>query len=91
MRQRNIVYVGTAGRGIFVGQLGQSCDPIDFNNDGVSPDTDDIDDFLSVFAGGPCSNDPNCNDIDFNNDGVSPDSGDIDAFLRVFAGGACGS
>ena len=65
------------------------CDSIDFNNDGVSPDSLDIDDYISVFAGGPCSNDPNCNDIDFNNDSVSPDSLDIDTLLVVFAGGAC--
>jgi hypothetical protein len=65
------------------------CDPIDFNNDGVSPDTDDLIDFLSVYGGGPCSNDPLCNDIDFNNDGVSPDSEDIAAFMRVFGGGSC--
>lgn len=30
------------------------CDDIDFNNDGLSPDTLDIDSFLSVFSGGPC-------------------------------------
>jgi hypothetical protein len=65
------------------------CDSIDFNNDGVTPDVQDITDLLSVFGGGPCSNDPNCNDIDFNNDGVSPDNDDIDAFLRVFGGGDC--
>ena len=65
------------------------CDSIDFNNDGVSPDSGDIDDYLSVFGGGPCSNDPFCNDIDFNNDCVSPDSGDIDALLSVFGGGSC--
>jgi hypothetical protein len=70
---------------------GPSCDDVDFNNDGVSPDTTDIDDFLSVFGGGPCSTDPTpgCNDIDFNNDGVAPDTTDIDAFLRVFGGGDC--
>jgi hypothetical protein len=64
---------------------------VDFNNDGVSPDTTDIDDFLSVFGGGPCSTDPvpGCNDIDFNNDDVAPDTSDIDAFLRVFGGGDC--
>ena len=67
----------------------QSCDSIDFNGDGVSPDSGDIDDFLSVFGGGACSNAPNCGDIDFNNDGVSPDSDDIDALLRVFGGGSC--
>jgi glycosidase len=64
------------------------CDAIDFNNDGVSPDTVDIDDFLSVFGGGACST-GTCNDIDYNNDCVAPDTDDIDAFLRVFGGGNC--
>jgi hypothetical protein len=70
---------------------GPVCDSLDFNNDGVSPDTGDIDDFLSVFGGGPCSTDPTpgCNDLDFNNDGVAPDTTDIDAFLSVFGGGPC--
>ncbi len=61
----------------------------DFNNDGLFPDTLDIDDFLSVFSGGPCSNDPNCDAIDFNGDGLFPDTADIDAFLAVFSGGTC--
>jgi hypothetical protein len=67
------------------------CDDIDFNNDGVFPDSTDISDLLSVFAGGPCSTDPTpgCNDLDFNNDGVFPDNDDIFAFLRVFSGGDC--
>ena len=65
------------------------CDSVDFNNDTLFPDTLDIDDFLSVFAGGPCSNDPNCNDIDYNNDALFPDTLDIDAVLSVFAGGPC--
>jgi hypothetical protein len=65
------------------------CDSVDFNNDGLFPDTADIDDFLSVFGGGPCSNDPNCNDVDFNNDGLFPDTLDIDSLLSVFGGGAC--
>ncbi|HEX2836622.1 MAG TPA: hypothetical protein VHN77_00690 [Phycisphaerales bacterium] len=70
-------------------RFGAGCDSIDFNADGLFPDTADIDDFLSVFSGGPCSNDPNCGDIDFNNDGLFPDTLDIDAFLSVFSGGAC--
>jgi hypothetical protein len=70
-------------------QTGNVCDSIDFNNDGLFPDTADIDDFLSVFSGGPCSNDPNCNDIDFNNDALFPDTGDIDSYLSVFSGGPC--
>jgi len=68
---------------------GPACDTIDFNGDGLFPDTADIDDFLSVFSGGPCSNDPNCGDIDFNNDGLFPDTLDIDSLLSVFSGGAC--
>ncbi len=68
---------------------GPGCDPIDFNNDGLFPDTADIDDFLSVFSGGACSNDPACGDIDFNNDGLFPDTLDIDSLLSVFSGGAC--
>ncbi len=62
-----------------VNPCGPSCDTIDFNNDGLFPDTMDIDDFLSVFSGGACSNDPNCGDIDYNNDGLFPDTLDIDA------------
>ncbi|MFO0832895.1 MAG: hypothetical protein U0637_13770 [Phycisphaerales bacterium] len=68
--------------------IGPGCDPIDFNNDGLFPDTADIDDFLSVFSGGPCST-SNCADIDFNNDGLFPDTADIDALLSVFSGGPC--
>ncbi|HEX2838121.1 MAG TPA: hypothetical protein VHN77_08350 [Phycisphaerales bacterium] len=68
---------------------GPTCDSIDFNGDGLFPDTLDIDDFLSVFSGGPCSNDPNCGDIDYNNDGLFPDTLDIDALLSVFSGGSC--
>jgi hypothetical protein len=68
---------------------GGGCNDLDFNNDDVFPDTGDIADFLSVFSGGACSNDPNCDSIDFNNDGVFPDTSDIEAFLRVFSGGDC--
>ncbi len=64
------------------------CDGIDFNNDTFAPDTLDIDDFLSVFSGGPCST-GNCGDIDFNNDTLFPDTLDIDALLSVFSGGPC--
>jgi hypothetical protein len=31
-----------------------ACDAIDFNGDGLFPDTADIDDFLIAFSGGPC-------------------------------------
>ncbi|HEX2838361.1 MAG TPA: LamG domain-containing protein [Phycisphaerales bacterium] len=73
--------------GAFAG-LGGGCDPIDFNRDGLFPDTADIDDFLSVFSGGPCST-GSCGDIDFNNDGLFPDTLDIDSLLSVFSGGDC--
>ncbi|HEX2839508.1 MAG TPA: hypothetical protein VHN77_15430 [Phycisphaerales bacterium] len=65
-----------------------ACDPIDFNGDGLFPDTADIDDYLSVFSGGPCSTGA-CGDIDFNNDGLFPDTADIDSLLSVFSGGPC--
>lgn len=64
------------------------CDSVDFNNDGVFPDTQDLEDFRTVFGGGACPT-GNCNDIDFNNDGLFPDTADIDAFVRVLAGGPC--
>jgi hypothetical protein len=31
-----------------------SCNDIEFNNDGVWPDTEDIEAFLRVFGGGAC-------------------------------------
>ncbi len=70
------------------------CDPIDFNHDTLFPDTLDIADFLTVFAGGVCDGqlptDPPCNtDIDFNNDTLFPDTADIQSLLSVFAGGSC--
>ncbi len=66
------------------------CNDIDFNNDGLFPDTTDIDEFLNVFSGGNCSGSGyTCDPIDFNNDSLFPDTLDIDAFLSVFSGGAC--
>ncbi|HEX2838127.1 MAG TPA: S8 family serine peptidase [Phycisphaerales bacterium] len=67
---------------------GPVCDSTDFNGDGLFPDTADIDDFLSVFSGGPCST-GTCGDTDFNNDGLFPDTTDIDSLLSVFSGGPC--
>ncbi len=63
-----------------------ACADIDFNNDGLFPDTTDIDDFLFVFSGGQCAA---CDPIDFNHDRLFPDTADIDALLRVFSGGPC--
>ena len=69
---------------------GQCCDTVDFNGDSLFPDTQDIVDFLAVFAGGACPTAPGaCNDIDFNNDGLFPDTLDIDSLLSVFSGGPC--
>jgi hypothetical protein len=79
-------FVSTAGALVL---LGSACDDIDFNSDGVSPDVVDLQEFVSVYGGGACSNDPDCNDIDFNNDGVEPDTRDLADFIRVFSGGAC--
>jgi hypothetical protein len=64
------------------------CTDIDFNNDGLFPDTGDIDALLSVFSGSPCPTDF-CDTIDFNRDGLFPDTQDLDAFLSVFSGGQC--
>ncbi len=68
--------------------MGDACDSIDYNTDGLFPDTTDIDDFLTVFAGGTCSTGA-CGDIDYNNDGLFPDITDINALLSVFSGGPC--
>ncbi|HEX2838125.1 MAG TPA: hypothetical protein VHN77_08370 [Phycisphaerales bacterium] len=78
---------GLIADNVFLG-TGLVCDPTDFNGDGLFPDTADIDDFLSVFSGGPCST-GTCGDTDFNNDGLFPDTADIDALLSVFSGGPC--
>ncbi len=80
-------YTITSERG-YVDPDAPACDPLDFNGDTLFPDTADIDDFLSVFSGGPCST-GTCGDIDFNNDGLFPDTSDIDALLSVFSGGPC--
>ncbi len=63
------------------------CDDIDFNNNGVFPEDQDVADFLQVLAGASC---PACNDIDFNNNGVFPEDQDVIDFFNVLAGGTCG-
>ncbi|HEX2837557.1 MAG TPA: hypothetical protein VHN77_05470 [Phycisphaerales bacterium] len=79
---------GTGTLSISCTPSGPTCDSVDFNGDGLFPDTADIDDFLSVFSGGSCST-GTCGDTDFNNDGLFPDTLDIDALLSVFSGGPC--
>jgi hypothetical protein len=64
------------------------CNSIDFNGDTLFPSDEDLIDFLSVLAGGPCSTN-NCGSIDFNNDGLFPADEDLISFLRVLAGGEC--
>lgn len=63
-----------------------ACDGIDFNNNGVFPEDQDVLDFLSVLAGADC---PQCNDIDFNNNAVFPEDQDVVDFFTVLAGGTC--
>jgi hypothetical protein len=62
------------------------CDDIDFNNNDVFPEDQDVVDFFNVLAGGDC---PACNDIDFNNNGVFPEDQDVIDFFNVLAGGQC--
>ena len=62
------------------------CDSIDFNNNTVFPEDQDLIDFFAVLAGAQC---PTCNDIDFNNNGVFPEDQDVIDFLHVLAGGSC--
>ncbi|MFO0832620.1 MAG: hypothetical protein U0637_12365 [Phycisphaerales bacterium] len=62
---------------------------IDFNGDGLFPDTADIDDLLTVFSGGECPT-GTCASIDINGDGLFPDTADIDFFLCIFSGGGGG-
>jgi hypothetical protein len=59
---------------------------IDFNGDGLFPDTADIDDLLTVFSGGACPT-GTCGSIDVNGDALFPDTADIDYFLCIFSGG----
>ncbi|HLP85329.1 MAG TPA: hypothetical protein VK157_13350 [Phycisphaerales bacterium] len=63
-----------------------ACDPIDFNNNDVFPEDQDVIDFFTVLAGGNC---PLCNDIDFNNNTVFPEDQDVIDFFTVLAGGEC--
>ncbi len=62
------------------------CDDIDFNNNEVFPEEQDVIDFFNVLAGAECSA---CNDIDFNNNQVFPEEQDVVDFFFVLAGGSC--
>jgi hypothetical protein len=91
--QQYFIAVRAFGTDIANGRLAvtfvPNCDSIDFNQNTLFPEEQDIIDFLSVLAGGPCSDGNTCNDIDFNNDGLFPSDDDLVAFLRVLAGGDC--
>ncbi|GDX99533.1 hypothetical protein LBMAG48_19370 [Phycisphaerae bacterium] len=73
-------------RRAFVLKIAVPCDDIDFNQNGVFPEDQDVVDFFDVLAGGSC---PTCNDIDFNNNGVFPEDQDVIDFFNVLAGGTC--
>jgi hypothetical protein len=62
------------------------CDDIDFNNNDVFPEEQDVIDFFDVLAGSACAT---CNDIDFNNNGVFSEDQDVIDFFNVLAGGTC--
>ena len=89
-----VIANGQTISGVFTPTPASHCDSVDFNGDALFPDTQDIADFLTVFAGGVCDGqqpgDPPCNtDVDFNNDTLFPDVADIDSLLSVFSGGPC--
>ncbi len=69
--------------------LDSCCDSIDFNNNDVFPEDQDVIDFFEVLAGGDCSPGNTCSDIDFNNNGVFPEDQDVIDFFNVLAGGTC--
>ena len=62
------------------------CNDIDFNNNGVFPEDQDVVDFFDVLAGATCAA---CDVIDFNNNGVFPEDQDVVDFFNVLAGGDC--
>ena len=63
-----------------------TCDDIDFNNNEVFPEDQDVIDFFNVLSGSDCAE---CNDIDFNNNCVFPEDQDVVDFFNVLAGGSC--
>ena len=68
------------------------CDSIDFNQNAVFPEEQDVIDFFTVLAGGACPYPLPIGqvcDIDFNNNQVFPEDQDIIDFFTVLAGGEC--
>jgi hypothetical protein len=66
--------------------VGAACDGIDFNNNQVFPEDQDVIDFFATLAGAPCAT---CSDIDFNNNGVFPEDQDVIDFFNVLTGQPC--
>ncbi len=82
----------TSGYLFSAGSAPIACDSIDFNNNGVFPEDQDVVDFFDVLAGGQpetCDQTLGCNDLDFNNNGVFPEDQDVVDFFNVLAGGTC--
>jgi hypothetical protein len=65
-----------------------SCLDVDFNNNGVFPEDQDIIDLFTVLAGGACPT-VECDSVDFNGNGVFPEDQDIIDYFNVLAGGSC--
>jgi hypothetical protein len=62
---------------------------IDFNNNGVFPEEQDVVDFLNALAGGVCAGTSirPCDSIDINANDVYPEDADVIAFFTNLAGG----
>ncbi|HLP85328.1 MAG TPA: hypothetical protein VK157_13345 [Phycisphaerales bacterium] len=76
----------TAGTLTFARNPRPACDSIDFNNNGVFPEDQDVIDFFAVLAGAECAT---CSCIDFNANTVFPEDQDVIDFFTVLAGGDC--
>jgi hypothetical protein len=79
-------FMGQPAQNIAIFRPGCACDSIDFNNNQVFPEDQDVIDFFTVLAGATCAT---CNDIDFNNNQVFPEDQDVIDFFNVLAGGSC--
>ncbi len=62
---------------------------IDFNNNSVFPEDQDVIDFLNALSGGVCAGTSirPCDSIDINANGVYPEDADVIAFFTNLAGG----
>jgi hypothetical protein len=81
---------GSADGGEFYWSTDAACNDIDYNNNGVFPEDQDVIDFFTILAGGDCTTTiTQCDPIDFNNNGVFPEDQDVIDFFTVLAGGEC--